>query len=234
MSAIPPGVKALSFDVWGTLLKGNDAFRLPRLQLLFDLLGLWPQDLGQLYQAYLKADTFYNVEAERTGLDYSLPERLESMYESLGITAEIPSARTVSAIQHEIGRMRLKPEYMSSFTEPTLLATLRMLSRQGYTLGLLSNTGMETDTTVELLLQKLDIRHLFSTALYSCQDGRAKPNPGLFCRMAEELQAERHEVLHIGDNVNADYRATEAGLHAVVYAPNGSPYPHITRLDQLA
>lgn len=233
MYSIPAGVSALSFDIWATLLKGNKAFTVPRLQLIFELLGHSAIDGEVLRGAYLQADRFYNKESEITGLDYGMWERLQSMYVALGITTPVPDPDKVSAIQAEVGALRLQEQYMPSFIEPDLPATLAALRDCGYRLGLLSNTGMDNQQVMEPILAKLGIYDFFEVKIFSSADGRAKPNPDLFRRVAKEFDVQPKAVLHIGDNTNADYRATEAGLHAVLYAPNGSELVHITTMKEL-
>jgi HAD superfamily hydrolase (TIGR01509 family) len=151
----------------------------------------------------------------------------------LDIDAPVPDAATISAIQVKVGALRCQPEYLPVLIEPDLLHTLQALSDQGFVLGLLSNTGMDNLQVMEPVLKTLGLWNLFTVFVFSSEDGRAKPNPDLFRHMANEFGLEPNRVLHIGDNTNADYRAIEAGMNAVVYAPKGSELPHITSMGEL-
>ncbi|HEY8886617.1 MAG TPA: HAD family hydrolase [Candidatus Microsaccharimonas sp.] len=233
MYTIPTQVTSLSFDIWKTLLGGNKAFTRMRLRLIFEELDLPDVDIEHVVEAYKRADKFFNNEAEHTMTDYGMGERLQMMFATLGIDRPIPDVSTIAAIQAKIGVLRCQPEYLPPLLESDLLQTLGKLKDQGLVLGLLSNTGMDDIQVMEPVLKKLGIWDLFQVRIFSSEDGRAKPNPSLFLRMARELKAAPHQVLHIGDNTNADYRAIKAGLHAVVYAPEGSSYPHITSMSQL-
>jgi HAD superfamily hydrolase (TIGR01509 family) len=233
MYTIPKQVTALSFDIWKTLLGGNKAFTNVRLRLIFDELDLPGVDIEQVHAAYKRADKFFNDEAEHTMTDYGMGERLQMMFATLGIDQSVPDARAIAAIQAKVGKLRCQPEYLPPLLEPDLPDTLQKLKDQGLVLGLLSNTGMDDVQVMEPVLKKVGIWDYFQVRIFSSEDGRAKPNPDLFRRMARELKAAPHEVLHIGDNTNADFRAIKAGLHAVVYAPDGSSYPHITSMTQL-
>lgn len=233
MYTIPRQVTALSFDIWKTLLGGNKAFTRARLRLIFDELGLPDVDIEQVHGAYRRADKFYNDEAEHTMTDYGMGERLQMMFAALGIDQPVPDPRAIAAIQAKVGKLRCQPEYLPLLLEPDLPDTLQKLKDQGLVLGLLSNTGMDDVQVMEPVLKKVGIWDYFQVRIFSSEDGRAKPNPDLFRRMARELKAAPHEVLHIGDNANADFRAIKAGLHAVVYAPEGSTYPHISSMTQL-
>jgi len=234
---IPGSVTAISFDIWGTWLGGNINFTRPRLRLIFDMLGYPVQDIEKVFQAYVNADKFYNSEAEVTQLDYGLRERLVAMLEELGISASVPDNEALRAVQAEVAKLRLRPECMPPLLESDLLDTLTTLTNTGYTLGVLSNTGIDNEQVMHQVLAALGLDKVLSVQLYSCVDGRAKPNPGLFHRMAEELGAQPHQVLHVGDNPKADCLAVNAGLHVVQYAPKGapegSPYPVITTMREL-
>lgn len=233
----PPQVNALSCDIWRTLLVGNSAFTRPRLRRTFDLLGHPGIDVEKLRTAYMRANKFYNEESERQLRDFGLSERLEMMYQDLGIMSSVPGESALRAIQVEVGKLRLQPDFMPTFIEPDLPETLRALRDQGLALGLLSNTGIDNEVVMESVLRKLGIWDFFDVHLFSCEDGRAKPHPELFRHMAKRLRAEPQQVLHIGDNPNADCRATEAGLHAVLYTPKGAPegntLPFITSMKEL-
>lgn len=218
---VPAGVTCLSFDIWRTLLVGNPEFTRPRLTLLFELLG-WPgRDVEALREAYLASDRHFDDLSEETGLDYPLGPRVQHMLDRLGIDDSAPAPQVISAIQTQLGALRLVDAYMPTLTEPDLVDTLTRLRDGGYRLGLLSNTGLDNEQVMRPVLEKLGIWQLCDVHLFSSEEGIAKPNPALFHRMAGRFGVRPGEVLHIGDNANADYRAVEAGLASVLYAPQG-------------
>jgi HAD superfamily hydrolase (TIGR01549 family) len=230
----PEGVKALSFDIWLTLLNGNKAFTRPRLQLIFDMLGVPITDMEAVVAAYKASDKYYNLLMEETGRDFGFSHRIGMMFRDLKVMRNMPYDHEVDAIQRAVGQLRSQPEYRPTFIEPDLPETLKALMRKGYYLGLLSNTGMDDRAVMEPVLKALGIWDLFDVAIFTSEDGRAKPNPELFLHMAKSLYAKPGEVLHIGDNVVADWEAHKAGLHAVVYAPKGKEgYPFITSMKEL-
>ncbi len=227
MYEIPRGVSVLSFDIWNTLLRGNQAFTRPRLALIFSHLKLGYLKADDVLDAYLLANRFLNEESERNGIDYGMGERLAIMYDRLGLEHDVPDDATILEIQERTGKLRRNPEYLPTLTEPDLLATLTALREQGYLLGLLSNTGMDNHLSMEPLLKLMGLWQLFDNAIFSSQDGRAKPNEGIFLRMATEFKVEPDQVLHIGDNRTADYNgARAAGMHGVLYAPNTARKPN--------
>lgn len=234
MPAIPIGVSAFNFDMWGTLISGNHEFAVARLRLISRLLGLGSFTDEQLWNVYLQADLYFNARSENEGIHYGLPHRLVSMYESLGIRTSVPGDSALDSIQSEVGRLRLEARYMPTFIEPDAPETLQALIDQGYALGLLSNTGMDSQLGLEPVLRKLGIWRLFKSVIFSSEDSRAKPNSMLFHDACYALNEEPEAVLHVGDRESADYPAKHAGLHAFLFDPTGrSALPHIRSLKEL-
>lgn len=227
------GVSCISFDIWKTLLRGNKNFTRPRLRFIFDYIGLAEVDIEAIRSAYLEADSFFNDEAEITGCDFGMADRLGHMFGTLDISREVPSSDEVEAIQLHLGGLRSQGEYLPSLIEADLPRTLQQLSERGIALGLLSNTGMDNSLVMHPVLSRLGILDYFQVVVFSSEDGRAKPNPGLFRRMADEFGVSAEHVLHIGDNPNADYRAREAGLRSLHYAPAGSVLEHVRSMREL-
>jgi FMN phosphatase YigB (HAD superfamily) len=237
MFEIPQDVRVISFDIWKTLLNAKSGFTWPRLEIIFRYLGLL--DLGQdaIMASYKKAEKALNLLAEQTGYDTGMAERIEFMLKDLDISGvAVPDDEAIGILQRESGRIRMLPAFRPTLTEPDLLETLRGLKDAGYRLGTLSNTGMGDCRMVKPILERLGLAELMNVMLFSCEDGRAKPNKGLFHHMAEQFGVKPHEVMHIGDNVDADYvGAILAGLNAVLYAPKGrDDTRHIRSMKDLA
>ncbi|MFZ1301980.1 MAG: HAD family hydrolase [Candidatus Microsaccharimonas sp.] len=231
---VPAEVTCLSFDIWKTLLNGNAEFTRPRMALLFELLGHEGLDVELLRRAYLDGSKTLDKVMEDTGIDQGMRPRIQAMYDYLGIEGVIPDDEQLKVIQRQVGQLRLDARYMPTLIESDLIDTLQQLKAAGYRLGLLSNTGFDDRSVMEPVLTKLGLWELFDVALFSSEDGRAKPNPELFLHMVDSFDVLPEQVLHIGDNVNADYRAWEAGLEVVVYAPEGNDqYPSITSMKGL-
>ena len=238
MFTMPKGVRAISFDIWKTLLNGRSSYTWPRLELVFGYVGILDRGQEAITAAYKLAEKYWNAQAEITGYDTGMKERIEFVLNELGATDKpVPSDAEIVELQKQSGVIRVLPEYLPTLTEPDLIETLTALKQAGFVIGTLSNTGMGSHDMINPVLAHYGLDQLLDVTLFSSIDGRAKPNPGLFERMAKELGAEPHQVLHVGDNANADCRATEAGLHVALYVPAGEPdgnqYPFITSMREL-
>ncbi|KAH9847634.1 HAD hydrolase subfamily IA REG-2-like protein [Lenzites betulinus] len=112
---------------------------------------------------------------------------------------------------------------------PRLLA--RFSSREGYRLfddaiptlqrlrdldirtGLVSNT----DARMRAVIEDLDLIPRLDTVLLSEEEGVEKPSPEMFDRACTRLGAKPEEVMHVGDELECDYRgAIASGLHALL------------------
>ena len=225
---------AISYDIWRTLLKGNKAFTSARIEHLANRLGL-RASVDELVAAYRGAERHFNRYAIDTGRDGGMAERLGLMYQLLGLDpATLPESSVLDAIQRELGELHCHPEYMPSLLEPDLLHWLDQIAQLGLTQVLLSNTGMDSGPVMRPVLTKLGIMSRMEFAMFSAEEGLAKPNPALFMRMSRQLNVPPAQIVHVGDNPTADYAgATSAGLQAILYAAQPSQVASVARTSQL-
>lgn len=235
MTSLSPNgsIKVVSYDIWKTLLAGNKAFTAPRMQLLVERLGL-TASIDQMVTAYRASDKHFNDNAEVTGLDGGMAERLAMMFDILGYPAsQLPDTATMDELQASIGALRCRPEYMPPLLEQDLLETFDRIAALGIRQVLISNTGMDSGPVMRPVLGQLGILPRVEQAFFSAELGVAKPNPAIYKVVAEKLGAEPTSILHVGDNLRADYNgATAAGCQALHYA-TVSDVPHITHIRQL-
>lgn len=87
---------------------------------------------------------------------------------------------------------------------PNLEATLAALSRAGYTIGLISNTGRTWARYLSELQEAFGIAGYFRFRAYSDELGIRKPDPRIFHDTLGALGLAPEETVHIGDDVTAD------------------------------
>jgi len=95
---------------------------------------------------------------------------------------------------------------------PEVVETLGELAKRGFRLAVVSNW----DARLPELLDALDLGVSFEAVLYSERVGVEKPHPGIFDALCRELELSPEQILHVGDRRVQDVEgATAAGLAAL-------------------
>ncbi len=110
------------------------------------------------------------------------------------------------------------PALYERFAEPgpwrifdDVLPVLEMLKARGLRLGIISNW----DARLRPLLRLLKLDSHFETVVVSCEVDAPKPAPGIFLEAARTLGVPTENILHVGDDLESDFRgARAAGLQA--------------------
>jgi len=92
------------------------------------------------------------------------------------------------------------------------LPTLETLKNKGTRLALISNW----DSSLENILNELQLSKYFEVIHISAQIGWRKPSPKIFEETLKALQLQPEEVCHVGDNIADDiYGAQNCGIEAL-------------------
>lgn len=95
---------------------------------------------------------------------------------------------------------------------PDAPGVLERARRRGLAVAVVSNF----DSRLPPILRELGFAPLLDAIVYSTACGAAKPDPGIFRHAASQLDVTPEAVMHVGDNLDADYRGAEsAGMIAV-------------------
>jgi putative hydrolase of the HAD superfamily len=98
-------------------------------------------------------------------------------------------------------------------------STLKALQREGYTVGVVSNS----DGRVESLLEMAGLRGYLDFVVDSAVVGVEKPDPGIFRIALEHAGVEPGAAVHVGDIYEIDVMgARAAGLQGVLLDPVGT------------
>ena len=129
--------------------------------------------------------------------------------------------------------------FRSAFASPSawrvfddVPSTMEVLRRRGCRLGVVSNW----DSRLPGLLDRLGLAVHFDSVVCSAIERVEKPHPRIFERVVEELGVPAAEILHVGDDIRADYQgATAAGMSALWIdrgggVPSGVPAVHADRI----
>ena len=178
---MPHGTEAIIFDLYGTLAR----IRRPRMRrALARKLGLSSRDWMRLVRDDLLVRPYESDEA--------LIDR---------ILGEV--GQDVSTTLRAQAQDMLREELESVEPLPEVQALLAFLKRRGYRLGLLSNLT----SAHKRVLEGFSLYENFAAAGFSCDEGMSKPQPELYLRLCERLEASPDRTLFVGDSYQNDVKA---------------------------
>ena len=217
--------RAVSLDVWLTLLRSNPRFKAARDAALRSGLGLPVPD--DVFSAVLRsADVAADRLVEADGRDRGLAERVELAVAALRRDGYVPPGAGVvlgeapELVAELVGRQReLALELPPLPLHPDLPALLAELGEL-VPLAVTSNTGMLPGSTMRALLDAVGLLTPMRVLTFSDELGTGKPHAAVFAATVGGLGMPAGDVLHVGDNPVADVRgARDAGLRAVLVGP---------------
>ncbi len=210
-------IKGVTFDWWHTIAEtpwpDYDAhmrkIRVERIREAFSDRGLVVEP-EVLYRAYDR-HTELLVQKWKEHVDLSGEEQLQAFLEFAGLDAA--DADLLDALAASFGdaiRTKLPILY------PHVSAVLGALKRQGYRIGLISNTGRTWGRFLRPIQDDLGVGKFFDDRVFSDELGIRKPEPGIFEASLGHLGLRPDEVVHVGDDLEADVAGSKAlGLRAV-------------------
>lgn len=206
-SAPLAGVRAVSYDLWQTLLVDVDPGDVwtRRTSALSELLGTsYDVANGHLLEAYASLGNAWD-----RGRAVTVPTVAEQILRAAGRNGD--PAGAVRALEQvtQATTVRLLPEVME---------TLEALERAGHPVALVADTGMTSGRYLRLLLRELGILDAFSVLVFSDEIGTPTPGARPFQTAIETLGVTGAETVHVGDLRRRDVAgAVGAGLRAVRY-----------------
>jgi len=207
-------VKAISLDLWGTLLDDQHSpvdtvlYREQRQNFLREELLRQGHkiDAEQMKAAYKHTWKYFDdlwAQQQAFGAADGLREMLRFL------DAELPPesfSRVVKFFEETFGT-DLPPELDNS------MAAVKGLASQ-YSLGLISDTAWTPGRVLREILERYGILDCFSVLAFSGEVGVTKPHPKMFQLALDGLGVKPHECLHVGDLQHTDIAgARQAGVH---------------------
>jgi len=215
-------IKAVTFDWWFTITN----MPVPAEEFAIWAKGYRLRGMGEVFR--------------RAGLDVS-PERLSQAYDLLSKDLKAAWDRNMDMSGEDQMAVFLKHAGVKNATDGGLIAELGLpfssalldrppslnngvadclaaLRKDGYKIGIISNTGRTWGRVLIELQKKYGLHGCFDTMSFSDEIGVRKPNPGIFKKTLQGLKLPPQNVLHIGDNVLDDvHGAKSVGMRAVWY-----------------
>jgi putative hydrolase of the HAD superfamily len=223
LDAEKPGVKAVTFDLWETLLFERDGSNSERRAIRCRSLTQILNELG------------LNISVDQVGV--ALNETVSSLVKVWDRNKDIPHLEQVRLFVKHVSKGKLVPKdewlkklsaaYISPLFEvppylnPDAREVLRFLKNRKKRLGIICNTGLTPGTELRRFLSQVGIAGYFHAMIFSNEVGIRKPDRRIFYSAARALEARRQEIVHIGDNLKSDVDgAKNAGFKAVYFSSN--------------
>jgi putative hydrolase of the HAD superfamily len=188
-----PKILAVSFDLWGTLIKSNPEYRKERtkyIQLHTDM----PAPIIDVTIANIKRDIDTGV--EKFGFHY---ESLD-VYSMIHKQCKIKNI-TPEDLYHDCAALFIK-------TMPVLIPgvdeVIKKLHADGYKIYLSSNTVLIDGKYLTVVLDKLGILQYFTKTIFSNEIRVSKPNPAFFKAVHMHSGMLTEQIIHVGDNAITD------------------------------
>lgn len=196
----------LSFDLWLTLIKSNPEFKSKRNLLFKDFFEV-DSTIEKVNEVVRYYDVLCNNINERTGSNIDTYEIYYLILNALNLDINKISTDKLELFYKETELLFLK--YKPELLYKNIPALFDEITKQGKTINLLSNTAFIKGKTLRKTLSHYELEDHFNFQIYSDEVGISKPNSQIFQLVFDQAneikKTTKKEILHIGDNIVADY-----------------------------
>jgi putative hydrolase of the HAD superfamily len=214
-------IKAVTFDVWETLLFEKD--------------GASDRRSARRCENLAKALGRFGLEVSARQVDLAVKETVSSLlplWEGNKDVTTLDQLRLVVESASK-GEVALRDEWVEELTSayvsavfevppylnPDAEEVLLWLKNRGSRVGLICNTGITPGTALRQLLVEGGVAGYFDVMIFSNEVGIRKPDPEIFHLATQELGVKPSQAVHVGDNLTADvWGAKNAGFKAIYFA----------------
>ena len=217
-----PIYKHYSFDLWLTLIKSNPDFKMQRAILFQKQYNYTNKTIEEVVAIFRQVDIMCNTINEKTGKNIDTDEMyLMVLLELNNYNPNLPNIN-LPALYNQVELILFN--YLPTIYCANTFNTLQQLQQiTNSPFNLLSNTAFIKGSSLQIVLNHLNLSQFFSFQVYSNEEGISKPNAKIFELMfskAKVLQPQNNllpnECIHIGDNFNADILgAQQIGLQSL-------------------
>jgi putative hydrolase of the HAD superfamily len=213
-------IKAVTFDLWETLLFENDgasgrrsAARCRSVAGAFSKLGV--RVTVEQAEAALKQVTAWLLEIWDGNDDVSHVEQLELLVRF----ASNGSLSLRNEWVEELSAAYVAPFFeVPPYLNPDAQKVLEDLAAAGKRIGLICNTGLTPGFALRRLLDSEGILGYFDFLGFSDEIGFRKPDLRVFHLAARKLKIDPCNIVHVGDNLRLDvWGAEQAGFRAILF-----------------
>lgn len=219
-------IQAILFDLGSTLIYAKDPW--PPIyrqadRALADVLRRAGIDLDpdRFYEDYTSfMDAYYSMQDEKN-IEQTSFSALQELLAEKGYH-DIPDAVLLDALDAEYAVTQT-----NWFAEEDAIPTLQTLRKEGYRLGMVSNTSH--DKNVQQLVDRLGFRPFFEIIVTSAALGIRKPDRRIFQVALDHFSLPPDSVAMVGDTPSADLEgANQLGMYSIwITRRAGGPDPAI-------
>ena len=158
------------------------------------------------FRDFYKTSPNFGAKSAKTGEKW-WHEVVKQTFRSTGYHDEATLARFSSVLYKEFSTASYWQVYSETFD------VLEHLKNRNYHLAVVSNF----DERLDAILESLRLKEYFSFIACSFDVGMYKPSPEVFQLVLSHLDVKAEEALHVGDNVELDYKpAIELGMRSLI------------------
>ena len=215
-------IRALLFDLWGTLLYVDepetlaDRRRESYVASVAEALRKLGHDHPQKHVGLAVDAVIREMAAiHEDGRDISMPERLGRLLELVdpGLSAHVTPQAMAAFEDDVVWAVRQNPP----FAAPGAREALHEAHARGLAIGLVSITGMTPGYVLRQLLDELELLQHLHVVTFSDEARLAKPADAVYRCTLEALGVEAREAVFIGDSPGPDVAGPqELGMTAVL------------------
>jgi putative hydrolase of the HAD superfamily len=202
----PKNHSHFSFDLWLTLIKSNPEFKIKRNLLFRDFFAV-DAPIEKVTAVVRYYDVLCNTINEKTGLNFDTYEIYYLILSALNVKIDEIETEQLHLFYTETELLFL--EYKPELLYPNIQTLFKEITIQQKTINILSNTAFIKGNTLRKVISHYELSEYFKFQIYSDEVGFSKPNPKIFQLVFDQINnfksLQKKEVLHIGDNIVADY-----------------------------
>ncbi len=211
-------LKAITFDFWNTLYIARSYAAGLRRQFLLELFARNHIDVTS--DQIDAAEDVARQEWNRIWREeYRTPPAADWVRWMLDeLLIQLPPA-DFTALADYFDRSLLEADPGPTLIDGAAEAVHRLAQR--YRLGVISDSGLSTGSTLRQFLKRDGILDSFTCTTFSDEVGVSKPHTRIFQLTLDRLGAQPHEAVHLGDLTHSDIAGAKAiGMYAVRLTAN--------------
>ena len=203
MTAVRPRIRAVLFDLGGTLVDERDYAGWTEVARRF----LLDFDADDLAHSFMEVEREFDAEPRPLGRETAF---LTFWRRTLSRAAQKDVPENIA--ERFVSALRESPAPIELFSDTR--RCLDQLKKEHRALGVVSNSTSEA--RVRQILDQVGILDYFARVVSSGTEGVEKPDPEIFRRAIRRLGVRPEEALFVGNLAHTDAKAAHAaGLHSV-------------------